>query len=132
MFAWLLFFLLDVAVRRVAIDFKAIGRALSRGRKRRGPQQREQMLNQLRLRRKKVQEKFKSRSKRYEAVDAETRDLPVAKAPRKMPAAGAKPTEKPAQPKKPTTEEQSHIQQLLRAKRKAAEERQDKDSQKNE
>ena len=132
MFAWLLFFLLDVAVRRIAIDFKAIGRALSGGRKRRGPEQREQMLNQLRLRRKKVQEKFKSRSKRYEAVDAEARDLPVAKAPRKMPAAGAKPTEKPAQPKKPPTQEQSHIQQLLRAKRKAAEEREDKDSQKNE
>lgn len=137
MFIWLALFLLDVAVRRVVLDVRAIarkvavlvrfGQAESKG---------GQTLERLRMRRKKLRDQLLARSpmessrtadaaasQRYEAKEKFEGELPMA---RTKPAGKIKP-EKPV-PKKteakkdsgvPDENGPSHIQRLLKAKRKA-------------
>ena len=116
--------LLDVAVRRIALDLRAIARRVASAveRLRRGAPQ-SATLNRLKLRRAKVQERLKTRaerkhaSRRFEATAEARASEPVASGPavRKPPA--KEPTPKP--PEK-TPEETTHLQQLLKTKRRSA------------
>ncbi len=125
MFLWIVLFLLDVAVRRVAVDFRAmVRRAAALIRAARGQHKVDQTLERLKARRAKLIEKFSSRkagtmaSKRYEASAEYKGDLPVAKAtepPRPEP---EKKTPEKTPPKK-AAQESSHIDRLLKAKQKA-------------
>jgi len=131
MFIWLVLFLLDVAVRRVVLDVRAIarkvavlvrlGQAESKG---------DQTLERLRLRRRKLRDQLLARSadadawRRYEADEKFKGELPTRQAPPEAKPAGVTKPEKPASEQ---TEAQriaaeqgpSHIQRLLKAKRKA-------------
>ncbi|NQT01750.1 MAG: VWA domain-containing protein [Planctomycetes bacterium] len=128
MFIWLVLFLLDVAVRRVVLDIRAMARKLAvLVRLGRAEDKRDQTLERLRMRRRKLYDQLLARSadadasRRYEADEKFKGELPTRQAP---PVAETKP-EKPAPEQ---TEEQrtaseqgpSHIQRLLKAKRKAA------------
>jgi len=125
MLVWLALFLLDVAMRRVVVDFRAMSRrVVSLVRARRGGRKVDKTLEALKLRRQKLRDRLSARkadalaSRRYEAGEKYKGDLPVAKtAEQPKPQPKAKP-DKPA-PKK-ATEDSSHIQRLLRAKQKAA------------
>lgn len=128
MIAWLVFFLLDVAVRRIAIDFKAIIKKLAVVGGKQGTKKRQENIDKLRLTRMKVQGRFKSRAKRYQADLSQSTELPVSTVTEKPMPAEKKADEKPAKEKKKPPQESSHIQQLLRAKKKAAQQRDDKDS----
>lgn len=128
MIAWLVFFLLDVAVRRIAIDFKAIIRKLAVVGSRQGTKKRQENLDKLRLTRMKVQGRFKSSSKRYEADPSKDMELPVSKVVEESKPVEKKADEKATRAKKLPSEEPSHIQQLLKAKKKAARQRDDKHS----
>jgi hypothetical protein len=132
MFIWLALFLLDVAVRRVVLDVRAIarkvavlvrfGQAESKG---------DQTLERLRLRRRKLRDQLLARSadadarRRYEADEKFKGELPARQAPPEAKPAGVAKPEKPAPEQ---TEAQriaaeqgpSHIQRLLKAKRKAS------------
>ncbi|HUT29006.1 MAG TPA: VWA domain-containing protein [Sedimentisphaerales bacterium] len=138
MLAWLVLFLSDVAVRRVAVDFKAGAQWVAAFvRSLRTDLKADQTLERLRLRRDKLREQLVARStdqfasKRYEAPAESRADLPMA---------DTKPTEPPRQKKvgEPTeerpapAEQPSHIQQLLRAKRQAAERRMEEEPENNE
>ncbi len=123
MLVWLGLFLLDVAVRRVVLDFKAMARRIiGFVRHPRGERKTDQTVERLRLTRKKVHEQLLTRksdvsSRRYEAAKTYEGDLHVAEA-------APKPELKPVKEEKKKAEEKtvdSHIERLLRAKRKAAE-----------
>jgi uncharacterized membrane protein len=131
--AWLAVFLLDVAVRRVALDFRALARKAAgavRGlwRPKTGKEER---LERLRRRRDELRERLGRRaagamaSRRYEPpADAGAGgELPMAR-PKAPARAEARAAEAPpeAQPKRAGPAEESHLQRLLRAKR----ERQDR------
>ena len=131
MIAWLALFVLDVAVRRVAIDFAAIAKALA-VRTRRQTESRKQTIDSLRQVRKKVQGSFERRAgapdagRRYEAKQAKHEELRVAKA---EPAKPKEDTEKAAKGEEKVVVDKDlmHIQQLLDAKRKAAEKRKEQE-----
>jgi Ca-activated chloride channel family protein len=139
MFAWLVIFLLDVAVRRVAVDFKAgARRVVAFVRSLRTDLKTDQTLERLRVRRDKLREQLAGRStdefasKRYEAPAESRADLPMASA---APAEPAPDKEVPApvvREKPAVAEQPSHIQQLLQAKRQAAERRTEKESKNSE
>jgi hypothetical protein len=132
MLYWLAFFLLDVAVRRVALDVRAIGRsAVSFVRVLRPQRQVDKTIERLRLTRKKVREQLargpgaKVASRRYKGGEQSTGELPVTRVatqPQKRSEEPAAATEG-----KRTAEDAapSHIEQLLKAKRKAADRRDD-------
>jgi uncharacterized membrane protein len=132
MLIWLAVFLLDVAVRRVALDFRAMGRrVVSFVRRPLTERKADKTLEQLSLARKKLREQLFTRSdkslasRRYEADEKYSGDLPKAQVPLQSDAPIEKPADKPEPQKTETTEDQSHIQKLLRAKRKAAEQKKD-------
>ncbi len=127
---WLVIFLLDVAVRRISLDFKAIVRRLLVWVRRTRGEKTSRTLEQLRITRKKLQTQLFRRtsppdaSQRYEAKVEAKHDLPLAPPSTQNELKTESPLEeKPKMPTKTSTEETSHIQQLLRAKREAADRR---------
>jgi hypothetical protein len=126
---WLVVFLLDVAVRRIALDIRAVARRVaSFGRRPLAERKADKNLERLRLTQKKLREQLSPSdealaSRRYKADEALSGDLPKAQVPLQSNVITEKPPEKPEPIKKETSEEQTHIQQLLRAKRKATEKR---------
>ncbi|MHC4564310.1 MAG: VWA domain-containing protein [Planctomycetota bacterium] len=128
MFVWLALFLLDVAVRRVAFDFRAMARRVAAFiRMRRVERKTDKTLERLQARRQKLRESLEARkaaavaSKRYRASEEFEGELPMADTVRPArPQPESKPTE-PAPAKTEPGEGSEHIQRLLRAKRKAAE-----------
>ncbi|MCK5171893.1 MAG: hypothetical protein KAR47_00780, partial [Planctomycetes bacterium] len=132
-FIWLVLFLLDVAVRRIAVDVKALWRkAVSLIRRRPGREKAGQTLDRLRMARNKVRDGFASRragsvaSRRYQADERYEGDLPAAEIEPASEPSPKKAPDKAEKEKKQAIDEQSHIQQLLRAKKKAADRRKDK------
>ncbi len=128
MFIWLALFLLDVAMRRVVLDFRAMARRVAvLLRIRKTELKADKTLERLQARRQKLRDQLEARkaatvaSKRYRASEEFEGELPAADAERPV---RPKPETKPAEsaPAKPAAGEGSeHIQRLLRAKRKAAE-----------
>ncbi|KPK78083.1 MAG: hypothetical protein AMJ79_01005 [Phycisphaerae bacterium SM23_30] len=139
MLVWLGLFLLDVGVRRIAWDVRAAGRSLARHVQRIGRGRvSDPTLERLKQTRQKLRDQWARQapeaqaSRRYEAArDTAGEDLPLAKtAPKKqrppLPTAGEKAAEKkeaaPAKkPKAKAAQDARHIQQLLKAKRRAKE-----------
>lgn len=129
MFIWLALFLLDVAVRRVVLDVRAIARKVAVSvRFGRAEGKGNQTLERLRLRRQKLRDQLLARSadadasRRYEADEKFKGELPTRQ---------AQPQTRPEKPVPEKTEAQedsgiaaeqgpSHIQRLLKAKRKAS------------
>jgi hypothetical protein len=137
MLAWLVLFLLDVAVRRVAVDFKAgANRVVAFLRSLRTDLGADQTIERLRLRRDKLREQLAARStdrfasKRYEAPAESATDLPMASTAAEPPP--QKEVAEPSEEKPAPAEQPSHIQQLLKAKRQAAERRTEEESENNE
>jgi len=126
MLVWLGVFLLDIAVRRISFDFKAMFRkAFAFVSRPKATTKASENLQRLRMTRKSASEKLAQRSerqkaaKRYDGSNKATGDIPVAQddvtaepKPRKVEKGTKKTKAKPAAP-------QSHIDQLLKAKRKA-------------
>ena len=129
---WLVLFLLDVAVRRIALDIRAMARrVVSFVWRPLAERKADKNLERLRLTQKKLREQLSPSdealaSKRYKADEAFSGDLPKAQVPLQSDVTTEKPPEKPETVKKDTEEDQSHIQQLLRVKRKVTEKRKDK------
>ena len=127
MFIWLALFLLDVAMRRVVLDFRAIARKVAFVlRYGKTELKADKTLERLKARRQKLRDQLEARkaasvaSKRYRASEEFEGELPVADTKRPV---RPQPEKKPAEeaPAKPAAAEGSeHIQRLLRAKRKAA------------
>ncbi|MHC4622672.1 MAG: VWA domain-containing protein [Planctomycetota bacterium] len=132
MFIWLAFFLLDVAVRRVALDVRAMARwVASTVPSFRREHKVDQTLERLRLRREKLREQLSARSaddiasRRYEAKAEYERELPVAAAQPKAESPSEEKAAETARPESQVPERPAHIQRLLKAKRKAADRRRD-------
>jgi len=132
MLIWLALFLLDVATRRVILDVRAIARrVVSLVRLKKLGQQTDQTLDRLRARRLKLRNQLSARkadataARRYEAGDEVKGDLPMAGVARQADVPPEKKPEKPVPERAGTQEESSHIQRLLKAKRNAADNRQD-------
>ncbi|MCP4259815.1 MAG: VWA domain-containing protein [Planctomycetes bacterium] len=131
MLIWLVLFLLDVAVRRVVLDVRAIARkiaALVRFRKTESKVS--QTLERLRKKRQNLRDQLLARSsevdasRRYEADEKFTGELPNIQASSAAKPIGENEPEKSAQektkaPRKADEQEPSHIDLLLKAKRKA-------------
>ena len=123
---WLVLFLLDVAVRRIALDLKAIAaRAVSVFRIRRPGRERSETLERLRLTRKRLRRQLSAKgkeplaSRRFEAGEEKAGDLPMAKdLPKPTQLAPQQPS-KPSEPKDQDLLDQTHLQRLLKAKRQA-------------
>jgi hypothetical protein len=125
MFIWLVLFLLDVAMRRVILDFRAMARRIAAfARLRRADGKPDRTLERLRARRQKLRDQLFTRkagiaaSRRYQAGEEYQGELPVADTARKV---RPKPVEEPQSTERERGIEQAtHIQRLLKAKRKAA------------
>ena len=124
MYIWLAFFLLDVAIRRLAFDFKAIARkAISFVTLKKKEKKTDATIDILKEKRKQVLEQFQSRSKqvtarKYVADENFEGDLPIAKAHDKKPLETKVKNEEPVKQKtSENQEESSHIERLLKAKR---------------
>jgi len=120
-------------VRRIALDLRAMAqRVASFVRRPLAERKADKTLERLRLAQKKLREQLFTRadeslaSRRYEADQKYSGDLPKAQVPLQSDVSTEKPPEKPETVKKDAEEDLSHIQQLLRAKRKATEQRKDK------
>jgi len=129
---WLVLFLLDVAARRVILDVRAIARrAASFVRLKKAERKVDLTLDRLRARRQTLREQLSARkavqsaSRRYQASEDYKGDLPTAETVRRAEIKTEKKPEKSIPEKAEAVEESSHIQRLLRAKQKAAENRQD-------
>ncbi|MBN2374858.1 MAG: VWA domain-containing protein [Sedimentisphaerales bacterium] len=148
MLIWLAVFLLDVAIRRIAFDFKALTKKLAIiFRSPASAKESEQTLERLKVTRRKVQDSYTSSGqdiavskaqakKRYQGADQiadqSAVEMPQAGGAQAVQQAGGKfdgqsspDSDKKAADDSKTTaspedQEQSHIQQLLRAKRRAA------------
>ena len=122
---WLAVFLFDIAVRRIAVDFKAGVKKLA-GYFGRGTQASESQktLAQLKKTRKQVQEQFKksdkqtTRRKHYEADTGASEALPVDTTVQQT-KSSAPPAEEEKPKSKTEPPPEGHIQQLLKAKKKA-------------
>ncbi|MCF7958423.1 MAG: glutamine amidotransferase, partial [Phycisphaerae bacterium] len=140
MFLWLAFFLLDVAVRRIAVDFKGMARRIAKSLKRSKVKKADQTIDRLKAAREKTQEQFvrpaskptqptrsKTAGKRYVAGEDYEGQLPDAKIDQPHTEdRPEKPADKTVNDKKDSQEEDtSHISQLLRAKRKIDNKRED-------
>jgi uncharacterized membrane protein len=128
MFIWLALFLLDVAVRRVVVDFRDIAsRVVKFVRAGRGQRQVEQTLDRLQAARQKLWKRLAAgprdvaASRRYEAGKEFAGDLPRTEPVQKTEQPAAKQPAVAAKPKPEFQQDSSHIQRLLRAKRKAIE-----------
>ncbi|KPK35170.1 MAG: hypothetical protein AMJ65_17560, partial [Phycisphaerae bacterium SG8_4] len=126
MFVWLALFLLDVAMRRVILDLRAMARRVaSVVRLRRGEAKADKTLERLQARRRRFRDQLDARkaafaSRRYQANAEYEGELPVADTARPPRTQPEKESEKPAPAKAEEGEGSAHIQRLLRAKRKAA------------
>jgi len=128
---WLGLFLLDVAMRRVAVDVVGMGRRSVGwlGRRRRGRPAAQATLEQLKTTKAKIQQQWESRrAVRYEAANPQA-GTPQAQIPLETTAAPPPVAAAPAQTDKdkqpPADQDSSHLQQLLRAKRKGKSSRPD-------
>jgi Ca-activated chloride channel family protein len=133
MIIWLALFLLDIAVRRVILDFHAIYRRIaSLLRYRKSKSKEDKTLEQLKLKRQKVRDQLSARSqgafisRRYEADEKFEGDLPMAKSREEKVEAKKTAPQKKETVKDISEEQASHIQRLLKAKRKAEDGRQNK------
>jgi hypothetical protein len=128
---WLLIFLLDVAVRRVAVDWVGGWRKFVRWISRQRTVQQDVTLARLRERRQRLKDQLtpqvadKLMAQRYQAPAETSESLPKAPVERDMPRHEERPEPKPVQEKAKKPAETSHIQQLLDAKRKAKQDRED-------
>ncbi len=133
MIAWIIVFLFDVAVRRIAIDVKAGMKKLAGWLRRSGRDTESQKtLAQLKKTRKQVQQQFEKKGEkpvrhtRYVAkADAETTLPKKDMTPPKPQTPPATKESKPAE--KPETAAPGHIQQLIKAKKKAIENKDEND-----
>ena len=139
MLIWLAVFLLDVAVRRVALDVRAVARRVaSFVRRPLAERKTDQTLERLRLTRKKLREQLFARSaeplasRRYQGDEKYSGDLPTAQVPLQAELPPEKPSEKAEPQKAKIDEEQSHIQQLLKAKKQAGDRRKNNKTKNNE
>lgn len=119
---WLGLFLLDVAVRRIALDFKSMARKLTSLFRMPARAQLGKTLTRLQQRRRELARQLSRKpkeplaSKKYEATPEKVADLPVADTAPQIRPSSAKPSAKPAaQPQR----EQTHLERLLKAKRQA-------------
>jgi len=127
---WLLIFLLDVAVRRVAVDWIGAWRKFVSWLSRQRTVQQDATLARLRERRQRLKEQLtpqvadKLMAKRYQAQTDTGASLPKAPVEQDVPRHEARVEPKPVPEKKPKKQaDASHIQQLLDAKRKAKQDR---------
>jgi uncharacterized membrane protein len=132
MLIWLALFLLDVAARRVILDVGAIARrAAAFVRLKKFERKADQTLDRLRARRQTLREQLSARkadqsaARRYEASEDYRVEMPTTEAIKRVETKVEKKTEKTVPEKAEATEDSSHIQRLLKAKHKAAENRQD-------
>jgi hypothetical protein len=137
MFIWLALFLLEVAVRRVVLDVRAMARKIAALiRFRRAESKGSQTLERLRIKRQNLRDQLFARStdidasRRYEASEEFKGELPSIQASSETDLAGKTRPEKSSTEKiekQQTTgeKEPSHIDQLLKAKRKATDRRGD-------
>ncbi len=134
MLIWLAVFLLDVAVRRIALDIRAVARRIALFvRHPLAERKTDKTIERLRLTRKRIHEQLTSdAARRYEADERYVGDLPTAQAPPQAGPATEGPRKKTEPKKVETDDDQSHIQQLLRAKRKAAGRREDNEMKNSE
>jgi hypothetical protein len=130
---WLVIFLLDVAVRRVALDWVGAWRKTLHWVRGRRMLHTDPTLDRLRVRREQLKQQLTAKgadqlkARRYQATSAASDTLPTARVDEPVPAHEKRAT--PAKPDKSNTparpSETSHIQQLLDAKRKAKQDRED-------
>jgi uncharacterized membrane protein len=132
MLIWLALFLLDVAARRVILDVRAIARrAASFVRLKQLERKTDLTLDRLRARRQTLRDQLSARkadqsaARRYQANEDYRGELPTAETVRRAEIKVEKEAEKPVPEKAEAFEDSSHIQRLLKAKHKAAEQRQD-------
>jgi len=129
MFLWLVILLLDVAVRRIVVDFRAIAKKIvALVRFRQAESKEIQTLERLRRKRQTLRDQLLTRSadvdvsKRYEADEKYEAELPNIRDLETKSTSETKPEK--AEPQKAKTKqaadekEPSHIEQLLKAKRK--------------
>ena len=139
MLIWLALFLLDVATRRVILDVRAIARrGASFVRLKKSERKADQTLDRLRARRQTLRDQLSTRkadqsaSRRYQAGEDYRGDLPTTDTVKRAETKVEKKLEKSVPDKTEAIEDSSHIQRLLRAKHKAAEDRQDDNEINNE
>jgi len=139
MLIWLALFLLDVAVRRVALDVRAMARrVVAFVRSVRAEHKADATLERLRLTQQKLRQQLFARpsdataSRRYEAGEKYEGELPVAKTAPQTKTPAKKEPEKPARKEAEAEQDTSHIQRLLKAKHKAANRRHSNETPKNE
>ncbi len=131
LFAFLVLFLLDVAVRRVALDLPALWQDVRHWVRRRAEVQDDPTLTRLRQRRQRLKEQLSSqqaeqlRAARFQAKTEPTEPLPTSSPdpPRSRPR--VEPQAEPPAGDTVPADQASHIQQLLRAKRQAHQKRND-------
>jgi uncharacterized membrane protein/predicted secreted protein len=123
MLAWLVVFLLDVAVRRVVLDVRAALRRIRGWLTRTVKREEDQMISRLQARRQKLREQWSAKtadsvlSKHYEGAAKYEGELLTAE-PRREPEPPRE--ERAKKPEGPKQRETTHIDQLLKAKRKKA------------
>ena len=132
MIIWLALFLLDVAARRVILDIRAISRrAAAFVRLKKFERKTDQTLDRLRARRQTLRDQLSARkadqsaSRRYQAGEDYRGEMPTTKTVKQAETKVEKKPEKSVPEKTQAAEDSSHIQRLLRAKHKSAEDRQD-------
>ena len=120
MLVWLALFLLDVAVRRVVLDVRAILRRVRAWVTMQTKRQEDATIARLQARRQKLRQQWSAKTadavaaKRYDKGEQYKGDLVVGAPPKPKPAE----PEKPARPeKKKAPRESSHIDELLKVKR---------------
>ena len=124
MLAWLVVFLLDVAVRRVVIDVRAALRRVKAWLTRAVRREEDQTISRLQARRQKLREQWSARkaeavlSKHYEGAEKYEGELLTAE-PKREPETSKEKEGKGPAGQRPRTEA-THIDQLLQAKRKKA------------
>lgn len=124
MLVWIALFLLDVAVRRVVADVRAAWRRARAWLTAKAAREEDAVISRLRATRQKLREQWSARtadsiaSQRYDAAETYQGELLSAE-PRREPEAPKKPPVAQRQ-KKEKPRETSHIDQLLKAKRKHA------------
>jgi hypothetical protein len=131
---WLLIFLLDVAVRRVALDVAGAWRKTVHWLQGRRTALADPTLDRLRIRREQLKQQLTAKgadqlkARRYQAASDASEALPTAKVDQPVPTHDKRAA--PASAKSTTQDrsgEASHLQQLLDAKRKAKKKREDQD-----
>jgi uncharacterized membrane protein len=121
MLAWLVVFLLDVAVRRVVVDVRAMLRRVKAWLTRTVRREEDQTISRLQARRQKLREQWSAKtaeaivSKHYEGAEKYEGELLTAEPKREPEAPKEKEAKPPESQKKPG--EATHIDQLLQAKR---------------